>query len=236
MKHPVRIAFFVTGTALLVIQSSHASAFQTIVHTPLSILTKFQPSTSTIRNHRNILSVTSNTRMSSAATTSFGTENTAPLFRLRGGSSDTDPAAFKPVSPPVKKIRIAAFDSMRFFLIINIVLGHFGRFANPPARLMTAFSQHNVIVGAFFALSGYVTVRTLMCVFVCPASCRLWTYHFWGVLECGIGLHYNRIRKAHRVPKTSRNAQAKVDFAKDLWILSAPPCSSDLVFTRVHLC
>ena len=80
----------------------------------------------------------------------------APILRLRGGASDTDA---KIAAAPPKKIRIAAFDSMRFFLIMNIVLGHFGRFANPSDKLLTAFSQHNVMVGAFFALSGYVTVR-----------------------------------------------------------------------------
>ena len=65
--------------------------------------------------------------------------------------------------PPVKKstrVRIAAFDSLRFFLIGCIVLGHFIKFANPNEFLFQFFSQHNVIVGAFFALSGYVTAYT----------------------------------------------------------------------------
>lgn len=59
-----------------------------------------------------------------------------------------------------KKIRIQAFDSMRFFLILNIVLGHFISFAKPSTQILKFFSQHNVLVGPFFALSGYVTVRT----------------------------------------------------------------------------
>ena len=85
----------------------------------------------------------------------------SPVLRLRGGASDTDTKiAAAAAASPKKKIRIAAFDSMRFFLILNIVLGHFGRFANPSDKLLTAFSQHNVMVGAFFALSGYVTVCT----------------------------------------------------------------------------
>ena len=86
-----------------------------------------------------------------------------PVLRLRGGAASADPAAKN------KKIRIAAFDSMRFFLILNIVLGHFGRFADFPPKVLTAFSQHNVIVGAFFALSGYVTVRTYV-----AACVRAW--------------------------------------------------------------
>jgi hypothetical protein len=58
-----------------------------------------------------------------------------------------------------KKVRIPALDSMRFFLIMNIVLGHFIMFAQPSSTVLKFFSQHNVLVGAFFALSGYVTVR-----------------------------------------------------------------------------
>jgi peptidoglycan/LPS O-acetylase OafA/YrhL len=79
---------------------------------------------------------------------------------LAGGSvvkasvSDADPAAKS------KKIRLSAFDSMRFFLIVNIVLGHFIRFANPSEAVFRTFSQHNVVVGAFFALSGYVAAYT----------------------------------------------------------------------------
>jgi hypothetical protein len=63
-----------------------------------------------------------------------------------------------------KKVRIPALDSMRFFLIMNIVLGHFIMFAQPSSTVLKFFSQHNVLVGAFFALSGYVTVRNLFLV------------------------------------------------------------------------
>ena len=84
----------------------------------------------------------------------------APSQTTRGGAfkaaagTDADPAA------KAKKVRISAFDSMRFFLIIQIVLGHFIRFANPSEAVFRTFSQHNVIVGAFFALSGYVSAYT----------------------------------------------------------------------------
>jgi peptidoglycan/LPS O-acetylase OafA/YrhL len=49
---------------------------------------------------------------------------------------------------------------MRFLFITCIVCGHFIRFASPSDFWFKFFSQHNVIVGAFFALSGYVTAYT----------------------------------------------------------------------------
>jgi hypothetical protein len=86
-------------------------------------------------------------------------------LRLRGGTAvSAGPGATVVQQSDVaktsatKKIRIQAFDSLRFFLIIQIVLGHFISFANPPKVVLNFFSQHNVLVGAFFALSGYVTV------------------------------------------------------------------------------
>jgi peptidoglycan/LPS O-acetylase OafA/YrhL len=84
-----------------------------------------------------------------------------------GKNATTDPAAKS------KKIRISAFDSMRFFLIFNIVLGHFIKFANPSKTLFRAASQHNVIVGAFFALSGYVAAYTSTENNVAEASVKL---------------------------------------------------------------
>ncbi|GAX16956.1 hypothetical protein FisN_5Hh334 [Fistulifera solaris] len=79
------------------------------------------------------------------------------VLRIRGGgplAAEATPAA------PAKKIRITAFDSMRFFLIAVIVLGHFIKFANPSDFVFKFVSQHNIAVGAFFALSGYVTAYT----------------------------------------------------------------------------
>ncbi|CAE8712335.1 unnamed protein product, partial [Polarella glacialis] len=55
-----------------------------------------------------------------------------------------------------KKIRITAFDSIRFFLISYIMCGHFIGFAEPARFAFKAITQINVVVGAFFALSGYV--------------------------------------------------------------------------------
>ena len=136
MKQPIR--FILALTTALSIVSTHASAFQST--TSLSRISSILPK-----------------EISKAPLLSMVKLHRAPVLRLRGGASDTDA---KIAAAPPKKIRIGAFDSMRFFLILNIILGHFGRFANPSEKLLTAFSQHNVMVGAFFALSGYVTVRT----------------------------------------------------------------------------
>eukprot|EP00439_Symbiodinium_sp_Y106_P063026 s1999_g9.t1 len=62
--------------------------------------------------------------------------------------------------PKPKKVRITAFDAIRFFLIAYIVCGHFISFAAPSQFAFKAISQINVVVGAFFALSGYVAAYT----------------------------------------------------------------------------
>jgi len=144
MKQPIQnvlILFLLTA-----LTTTHASAFQTL--SPLRTTTG-----------QSLLTTTNNNDLRKT----MKHNQHVPVLRLRGGGSD---ATEKAAAPP-KKIRIAAFDSMRFFLILNIVLGHFGRFANPSEKLLTVFSQHNVIVGAFFALSGYVTVRPARETFVC---------------------------------------------------------------------
>jgi hypothetical protein len=109
------------------------------------------------------------TGLSTSSTTSAGLRARGGTVSTGGGglgvaplSSLSTPTSKSDVVVPVtKKIRIEALDSMRFFLIIQIVLGHFISFANPSKVVLTFFSQHNVLVGAFFALSGYVTVRCL---------------------------------------------------------------------------
>jgi peptidoglycan/LPS O-acetylase OafA/YrhL len=63
-------------------------------------------------------------------------------------------------TPPTKRIRLTALDGIRFLLCTHIVLGHFLRYANPSAFWLKFFSQVNISVGAFFALSGYVTAYT----------------------------------------------------------------------------
>ena len=83
-----------------------------------------------------------------------------PVDSVRGGTALKDSSTGSAPSPPIKKIRITALDGIRFLLAIHIVLGHFLRFANPNDFLLKFFSQINVSVGSFFALSGYVTAYT----------------------------------------------------------------------------
>jgi peptidoglycan/LPS O-acetylase OafA/YrhL len=61
---------------------------------------------------------------------------------------------------PKKKPRIDAFDSLRFFLIAYIASGHFIFTATKNPLILAAISQINVVVGAFFVLSGYVAAYT----------------------------------------------------------------------------
>jgi len=67
-----------------------------------------------------------------------------------GAAAEAAPA------PPKGAKRIDAFDSIRFFLIAYIACGHFIGFAEPSKFAFKAITQINVVVGAFFALSGYV--------------------------------------------------------------------------------
>jgi hypothetical protein len=75
---------------------------------------------------------------------------TEHVARIRGGGSATGggavvaAAASASASDPAakfKKVRISAFDSMRFFLITCIVLGHFIRFAGPSDFWFKFFSR-----------------------------------------------------------------------------------------------
>eukprot|EP00929_Paragymnodinium_shiwhaense_P077972 TRINITY_DN40310_c0_g1_i1.p1 TRINITY_DN40310_c0_g1~~TRINITY_DN40310_c0_g1_i1.p1 ORF type:complete len:518 (+),score=119.73 TRINITY_DN40310_c0_g1_i1:82-1635(+) len=69
-------------------------------------------------------------------------------------------AATATAGAATKAKRIDAFDSMRFVLISYIVCGHFIGFAKLPPVAYKLLSQINVVVGAFFALSGYVAAYT----------------------------------------------------------------------------
>jgi peptidoglycan/LPS O-acetylase OafA/YrhL len=90
----------------------------------------------------------------SDSTSSSSTNN---METTRGGAAA---AAVKPAAP-AKKLRITAFDSMRFVLCVMIVFGHFISFANPSPFWLKFFSQHNTVpVSAFFLLSGYVAAYT----------------------------------------------------------------------------
>jgi Acyltransferase family len=94
------------------------------------------------------------------------TRTTAATMSSRGGGDSVlkstatpTPSATASVSPP-KRIRIQSLDGIRALLAIHIVCGHFLRYAQPSDVLLRFFAQINVTVGAFFALSGYVTAYT----------------------------------------------------------------------------
>ncbi len=55
-----------------------------------------------------------------------------------------------------QKAPIEALTSLRFFLILYIVNGHFVQVATRDESFLVLFKQHNMIVGAFFILSGYL--------------------------------------------------------------------------------
>jgi hypothetical protein len=78
-----------------------------------------------------------------------------------------EPAAGAPAAaaaaPPAKgpsKARLPALDSLRFFLIAYIAVGHFVAFATKDPFLLRLLTQVNVWVGPFFVLSGYVAGYT----------------------------------------------------------------------------
>ena len=105
-------------------------------------------------------------------TTRSGAQTTA--LKTTGGD------AAPPAAAPAKRVRISAFDSMRFFLIAFICIGHFIRFAEPSSAIvLNFFSQVNVVVGAFFVLSGYVTAYTSTTVGAYEASPKLQPAPSW---------------------------------------------------------
>jgi len=81
------------------------------------------------------------------------------LYRARSARKAAEGVTQAPPKPASAK-RIEGFDSMRFFLILYIVCGHFISFAAPSAFAFKTVTQINVVVGAFFALSGYVAAYT----------------------------------------------------------------------------
>jgi len=150
---------------LLLAASSVRSSFASAFTSAAAAATK----TKTTSHRRHIVPTTTSATTTTAATisTRFRTMSTAStnddgdsVLRLRGGGTGDDDPSGKSSKGTTKKARIEAFDSMRFFLIFNIVMGHFVSFADPSPFLLRFFSHHNVAVGAFFALSGYVMAYT----------------------------------------------------------------------------
>ncbi|CAL1153147.1 unnamed protein product, partial [Cladocopium goreaui] len=87
--------------------------------------------------------------------------------------------------------RIGALDSLRFVLIAYIASGHFIHTATKNPFLLRMITQINVVVGAFFVISGYVAAYTTTTLgqrkgterldnaveFVVPRVMSYWTLH-----------------------------------------------------------
>ena len=86
-----------------------------------------------------------------------------PRAAAAGDAAGDAAAAQPPAQPPAKpapKPRLPGLDSLRFFLIAYIGVGHFVSFATRDAFVLKLMTQINVWVGAFFVLSGYVAGYT----------------------------------------------------------------------------
>ena len=83
----------------------------------------------------------------------------APVAAAAPAPVAAAPAAAKPAKGPSKP-RLPSLDSLRFFLIAYIAVGHFVGFATSNVFLLKLMTQVNVWVGAFFVLSGYVAGYT----------------------------------------------------------------------------
>lgn len=92
-------------------------------------------------------------------------DDAAPADAKPAIPADPAPPAAAAAAPPAKakapsKPRLPGLDSIRFFLIAYIGVGHFIGFATKDAFVLKLMTQINVWVGAFFVLSGYVAGYT----------------------------------------------------------------------------
>ncbi|CAB9511929.1 Acyltransferase family [Seminavis robusta] len=149
MQRLISLTSLVTIVFLIVLSSASANAFTP--HTTKS-LTSTRPSTRTDSVFPATHPIVSKNSQQQQQQT-FSAMPSSTALKTTGGDAAAPPA-------PAKRIRISAFDSMRFFLIVFICIGHFIRFVDPSKFVMNFFAQVNVVVGAFFVLSGYVTAYT----------------------------------------------------------------------------
>ncbi|KAL4443533.1 hypothetical protein ABPG75_011270 [Micractinium tetrahymenae] len=92
-----------------------------------------------------------------------GTPAERPAVAAAAAAAGDAPAPAAAAPAPAKKAskpRLPALDSLRFFLIAYIGVGHFVAFATKDSLLLKLFTQVNVWVGAFFVISGYVAGYT----------------------------------------------------------------------------
>jgi peptidoglycan/LPS O-acetylase OafA/YrhL len=138
------------------IDHTRVSAFGFSEHTSLTKVTK--------KNHQRLVEVV--THQPTYTSPSY------PHDKLRGGTAMAESKS-SAAPAPKKRIRLTALDGIRALLALHIVLGHFLRFAKPNDILLRFFAQVNITVGAFFAISGYVTAYTSTEVGERKASARL---------------------------------------------------------------
>ena len=81
-------------------------------------------------------------------------------FAASAGSVPAPAPAATAAPKAPSKARLPSLDSLRFFLIAYIAVGHFVAFATKSGFALKLLTQVNVWVGAFFVLSGYVAGYT----------------------------------------------------------------------------
>lgn len=89
--------------------------------------------------------------------TAAAATNPSRSFDLEGAKAEAKPEA---PAKPKKKPRIDALEGIRFCLIAYIASGHFIFTATTDPFVLKLIGQINVVVGAFFVISGYVTAYT----------------------------------------------------------------------------
>jgi len=128
------------------------------------------------------------------------------FYRARSARKAAAGATLAPPKPSGAK-RIEGFDSMRFFLILYIVCGHFISFAGPSVFAYKAVTQINVVVGAFF--------------------CTQW-------IRCCVHHLRNWAEEGQR--QDSCYTTTEVHCAESVWILDSPHVRPSAILPYVRVC
>ena len=122
--------------------------------------------TTTILKMQTVKRRNNNKRYNNLSSSSSSSSSRTTIITAAAGSSNNrntikaSSSANENTMKSIKKPRLPAMDSMRFFLIGYIAIGHFIACATKDPLLLKLLSQVNVVVGAFFVLSGYVAAYT----------------------------------------------------------------------------
>ena len=104
--------------------------------------------------------VITRTKASAAGTNSSSSGGDAASTAAPAAAEAPVAPASTPPAKGKKRPFIPALDSTRFFLISYITVGHFIACCTRDPFFLRLLSQVNVVVGAFFVLSGYVVAYT----------------------------------------------------------------------------